>query len=332
MSSSNTIKINDVYIESSGTCVGPMEFDGPLGNYFDYHYDDLYCGQKTFEKAERELVKKAIEYALKKVNLQINDIDISLGGDLLNQIISSNYIAKDLSTPFIGIYGACSNATLSLGLASLLVSSKFYNKVLAFTSSHNATAERQYRYPVEYGVQKAITSEYTVTGSGAAIVSNNVSRIKVESVTFGKVIDLEQNDPNDMGTAMAPAAYDTLKQHLKDTGREHSYYDLILTGDLSLIGKGILIDLFKNDGINLYNYDDCGTMIFDLKNQEVFQGGSGCGCSATVYYGYILEQMKLNKYKRVLLMSTGALLSPMAVQQGENIPCIAHAVSLEVVE
>ncbi len=328
----NTIKFDNVYVVGSAITGGPVEKEGPLRDYFDKTYDDLYCESKTFEQAEQKLLKDSIDLVFKKTGLRDKDIDIMFGGDLLNQITSSTYVSRDYKIPLIGTYGACSSSMLTLGLASSYVNAGYANKALAFTSSHNATAERQYRYPTEYGVQKPDTTTYTATGAGAIIVSNIISDIKVTSATIGEVVDYEVNDANNMGVAMAPAAYDTLKKHFKDMNRDPSYYDLILTGDLSTYGKRIILELFKKDNIELNNYDDCGLIIYDRQKQHVFAGGSGCACCALTTYGYILDKMRKKELKKVLIVATGALLSPTLIQQKETIPCIAHAVSLEVLE
>lgn len=327
---SNSLIFNNVYVSGSATVGGLIEKQGPLNKYFDNTYDDLYCGCKTFEQAEQKMLKEAIDTVFKKTKLRDKDIDIMFGGDLLNQITSSTYVSRDYNIPLIGTFGACSSSMLTLGLASSYVEANFAKKALAFTSSHNATAERQFRYPNEYGIQKPDTTTYTVTGAGAIVVSNVISDIKVTSFTIGEVTDYEFNDANNMGVAMAPAAYNTLKQHFKDLNREPGYYDLILTGDLSTYGKRIILELFKKDNIELSNYDDCGLIIYDKKNQNVFAGGSGCACCALTTYGYILDKMRKKELKKVLIVATGALLSPTLIQQKESIPCIAHAVSLEV--
>ena len=329
---SNSIVFNNVYVVNSATVAGLVEKQGPLGKYFDNTYDDLYCGCKTFEQAEQKLLKEAIDTVLKKSKLRDKEIDIMFGGDLLNQITSSTYVSRDYKIPLIGTYGACSSSMLTLALASSYVEAGYAKKAMAFTSSHNATAERQYRYPNEYGIQKPETTTYTATGAGAIIVSNIISDIKVTSATIGEVTDYEFNDPNNMGVAMAPAAYSTLKKHFKDLNRDPSYYDLILTGDLSTYGKRIILELFKKDNIELGNYDDCGLILYDKRNQNVFAGGSGCACCALTTYSYILDKMHKKELKKVLIVATGALLSPTLIQQKESIPCIAHAVSLEVLE
>ena len=328
---SNSLIFNNVYISGSATVGGLMEKQGPLNKYFDNTYDDLYCGCKTFEQAEQKMLKEAIDTVLKKTKLRDRDIGIMFGGDLLNQITSSTYVSRDYDIPLVGTFGACSSSMLTLGLASSYVEANYVKKALAFTSSHNATAERQFRYPNEYGIQKPDTTTYTVTGAGAVVVSNVISDIKVTSFTIGEVMDYEFSDANNMGVAMAPAAYSTLKQHFKDLNRDYSYYDLILTGDLSTYGKKVILELFKKDNIELYNYDDCGLIIYDKKNQNVFAGGSGCACCALTTYGYILDKMHKKELRKVLIVATGALLSPTLIQQKESIPCIAHAVSLEVI-
>lgn len=328
----NSLIFNNVYVKNSSTVACLVEKQGPLGKYFDNTYDDLYCGCKTFEQAEQKMLKEAIDIVLKKSKFKDKDIDIMFGGDLLNQITSSTYVSRDYKIPLIGTYGACSSSMLTLALASSYVEAGYAKNALAFTSSHNATAERQYRYPNEYGIQKPDTTTYTASGAGAIVVSNIISDIKVTSATFGEVIDYEFNDANNMGVAMAPAAYKTMKEHFKDLNRDPSYYDFILTGDLSTYGKRIILELFKKDNIELSNYDDCGLILFDRTNQNVFAGGSGCACCALTTYSYILDKMHKKELKKVLIVATGALLSPTLIQQKESIPCIAHAVSLEVLE
>lgn len=329
---SNSIIFNNVYIIGSSTVAGLIEKQGPLGMYFDITYDDLYCGCKTFEQAEQKMLKEAIEVVFRKTKVRDKEIDIMFGGDLLNQITSSTYVSRDYCIPLVGTFGACSSSMLTLALASSYVEAGFAKKAMAFTSSHNATAERQFRYPLEYGIQKPETTTYTATGAGAIIVGKDKSDIKVTSATIGEVTDYEFNDPNNMGVAMAPAAYKTLKQHFKDLNREPNYYDLILTGDLSAYGKRIILELFKKENIELSNYNDCGLLLYDREKQNVFAGGSGCACCALTTYGYILDKMRKKELKKVLIVATGALLSPTMIQQKESIPCIAHAISLEVSE
>lgn len=331
-SKSSTHFFHNVYVQNTGTCVGPMEHEGPLKEYFDVYFDDLYCHQKTFEKGEREMQKVAINSCLQKAGITIEEVDLMVGGDLTNQITASSYTVGNFNVPYIGVYGACSTSCLSMGVSSMLIESNYYSSIMAFVSSHNATAERQYRYPLEYGIQKPETTTFTATGAGAILLGNTPTDIRIEAVTFGKVIDLNQTNVNDMGRAMAPAAYDTLSQHFKDTHRNFESYDLIVTGDLSDYGKNILVKLFEEDGMNVKNYNDCGVMLYDIEKQDVFLGGSGCACSAIVTYGYLFEQLKLKKLRKVLVVATGALMSPITMMQKESVPAIAHAISLEVCE
>ena len=265
-------------------------------------------------------------------NVLLKDVGLFIGGDLLNQISSSNYIMRDYDVPFIGTYAACAASSINIILASIFIDNNYYNNILVFTSSHYNTAERQYRFPIEYGVQKKETSTYTVTGSGAVVLSKDKSNIRVSTVTIGRVIDFGLNNVNDFGSAMAIAAYDTFKRHLSDLNIDSSHYDLVLTGDLSSIGKKIFERLLKEDNIQLKEYDDCGLIVYDINKQNVFAGGSGCACSMITVFSYIVEKMKNKEYKKVLVIATGALLSNTIMNQKETIPTIAHAYSLEVVE
>lgn len=319
---------NSVYLQETGTAVGPLEFQGPLQEYFDVKYNEPYCGQKSWEQAESQLMRSAVQTVLNKCNLKDEDITVSFAGDLVNQIVPTHYVFREFNIPFFGIYGACSTSMESLLLSSIFVDSDSAKVALAATSSHNSTAERQYRNPTEYGGPKPETAQYTVTGSGAAIVSHKKSPIRIESGTVGMIVDAAQNNANDMGSAMAPAAAQTIKQHLDDFGLQPNYYDLILTGDLAHCGSPILIDILKSDGYDISaNHNDCGKLIFS-PDQPVFAGGSGCGCCAVVTYGYIKKLLLEKKLKRVLVVATGALLNPIILQQKETIPCIAHAVAL----
>ncbi len=327
----NSLILNNVYIQDTGICAGLLEHQGPLSRYFDKYYEDYYCHQDSFEKAERTMVKDALSICLNKAKLKEDDIDLFIGGDLMNQNTIMHYLARDLIKPFIGIYSACSSFCLSVALSSMFIEAGFFDNVMSLVSSHNLTAERQFRYPVEYGGQKRVTTTFTATGGVATLVSSQTSKIKVESITLGKVIDYKQNDANDMGRAMAPAAYDTITQHFKDLNRTYKDYDLIVTGDLSMYGHEILDAMLKKDDPFINNYHDCGCMLYDLSKQPVFQGGSGCACSAMVSMGFIYNQMLKGTYKKVLIVATGALLSPLILAQKETIPCVAHAIVLEVV-
>lgn len=325
-----TFQFKSVYVQGSGVAVGPLEKEGPLGKYFQVAYEDNTCGESTFEKAERRLIKDAVDQALLSAKCSANDIQLCYGGDLINQCASSNYFAKGLDIPFISVYGACSNAALVMGEAAIAVEHLVVERVLAFTSSHNATAERQFRYPNEYGGQKKETTTFTVTGSGAVVLSKAKSDIQVTSFTVGKVNDWNFSDANDMGKAMTPAAFSTLMSHFEDVGRTFDDYDLIVTGDLSKIGYSMMSELCQEKHFQLDNkLNDCGLMIYDIKNQPVFCGGSGCGCSMIVTLTKLFDMLRKNEAKRILLIATGALLSPIVMQQKESIPCIAHAICFE---
>lgn len=320
-------------IKSAATVVGPLEGEGPLGSSFDTVYPDQLQDHKSWEACERAMMKEAVHLALKKGGVASQAVDFMLAGDLLNQIISCNFAARDLGIPFLGLYGACSSFAEAIGLGAALVDAGFAAHTVATVSSHYGTSERQYRFPTEYGGQRPAYSQYTVTGSGAALIANAASAAQAPAVThftIGKVLDLGIKDPYDMGSAMAPAAADTLQRHFLDTGRSVADYDLILTGDLASVGKKIMVELAELAGIDLGSkYDDCGCRIYDRDKQPVFAGGSGCACSAVVTLATILPKLQSGKLRRVLVIATGALLSPLTFQQGESIPCIAHAVVLE---
>ncbi|TCP59543.1 stage V sporulation protein AD [Tumebacillus sp. BK434] len=316
---------------ASGAVVGPKEGAGPLGQEFDTVHPDNYIGQDSWEKAERRLFEEACLTALQKANLQAQQIDVLYGGDLLNQIVTANFGARTLGTPFLGLFGACSTSMESLALAAMTVDAGFATHALAATSSHNSTAERQFRYPTEYGGQKPPTAQCTVTGSGAAIVGKSGNGPRITHATIGKVVDLGVKSPFEMGPAMAPAAVDTIARHFKDTGRTPDEYDLIITGDLARVGHKIAEELFeREEGLFLGDrFKDCGILIFDPDQSEVFSGGSGCACCAVVTYGHLLKRMERGELNRILVCATGALLSPLSTQQGESIPCVAHAVVIE---
>ena len=308
--------------------VGKKEGEGPLAPYFDLIGPDDSFGEKSWEKAESAMQKQALSTALTKAGQAPSALDYILAGDLLNQCIGSGFAVRGQDVPFFGLYGACSTMAESLSLAALLVDGGFARWTAAVTSSHFCSAERQYRTPLEYGGQRTPTAQWTVTGSGALILSAEGPGPCVTHVTTGKIVDKDIKDTNNMGAAMAPAAYDTLRAHFSDTGRKPSYYDLIVTGDLGKLGKEIVLDFFHHDGMDLKNLDDCGTMIFDLEGQDVHCGGSGCGCSAVVLAGYLLDGMTKGRWKNLLFCGTGALLSPTSTQQGESIPSICHAVAI----
>jgi len=323
-------------ILGSAAVVGPEEGEGPLGSDFDFIYDSLEMGEKTWEKAERALFMKASTLALENAGIEQDKLEFFVGGDLMNQIISSSFAARNLGTPYLGVFGACSTSMESLAIASMIVDSGGGKYVLAGTSSHNCTVEKQFRYPTEYGSQKPPTSQYTVSGSGCAILGRNDGSSRgpfVTLATLGRIMDFGLKDPLNMGAAMAPAAADTITAHFRDTGLTPGHYDLIVTGDLASVGFPIAKTLLDDEGIAMEEttFDDCGLLIYDRDKQNyVIAGGSGCGCSAVVTYGHILNRMKKGELKRVLIVATGALLSPLTYQQGESIPCVAHAVALEM--
>ncbi|WP_339149700.1 MULTISPECIES: stage V sporulation protein AD [unclassified Sutcliffiella] len=322
---------NKPVITSSAAIGGPFEANGLLANDFDMLHKDLWLEQDSYEKAHKVLLEEACETAVKKAALDLSQVQFLLAGDLINQMTPSNFAAESLEMPYIGVFGACSTSMEGLALAGFLVNYGGANYCLTGASSHNAAVEKQFRYPTEYGGQKPPTAQWTVTGAGVGLISKVGVGPRVTSATIGKVINMGLKDPFNMGGAMAPAAVDTIQAHFKDTGRDPSYYDLIVTGDLGEIGREISLQLLKEKGLQIEDsqYQDCGLMIYD-KSQPVLAGGSGAGCSAVVLYGHLLNEMKKGKYKRILLIATGALLSPLSYQQKESIPCIAHAVSIEM--
>ena len=327
-----TIKFNNPpTILETASIVGPKEANGPLSKYFDKCLEDEFWGENSWVKAESKMIKEASNLAISKSNLPISDINFCLAGDLLNQCISSNFGLREINIPFFGIFGACSTFAESLCLGSILVESNAANNVLCSVSSHFCSAEKQFRFPLELGNQRPQSAQWTVTGSGCAIISKTGQGPYITHITPGKIIDMGIKDSNNMGAAMAPAALDTLITHFKDTGRNPSYYDGIFTGDLGYVGKEILTELALSKGYNIKsNYNDCGVLIFDKDAQDTHSGGSGCACAATVFSGYIFNQLKEKKYKKILLIATGALTNSTTAQQGESIPGIAHAVSIEI--
>ena len=308
---------------------GRKEGEGPLKERFDYIAEDSYFGEKSWEKAESHMLRQCFELACDKAKLPPSALDYVLAGDLLNQCVSSAFAMRQSAVPYLGLYGACSTMAEGLSLGALLVDGGFAETVCALTGSHFCTAERQYRFPLEYGGQRTPSSQWTVTGAGAVVLGRR-GRIRVTHVTHGKIVDAGIKDPNNMGSAMAPAAFDTLRAHFRDTGRSPEDYGAIFTGDLGALGHDILQALFMADGVELGpRYMDCGVLIYDLATQEVNAGGSGCGCSASVLGGHILRAMEDGVWERVLFAATGALMSPTSSQQGESIPGICHALVLE---
>ncbi len=308
---------------------GKKESEGPLKNTFYLTSKDTYFGQKTWEQAEKQMQKMAMDKLIEKAGLTRNQIDLVCSGDLLNQCIGSSFTLRNTGIPHLGLYGACSTMAESLLVSALTVGGGFADKVIALTSSHFASSERQYRFPLGYGGQRTPTSQWTVTGSGAALVCRNGKGPRIDSCTIGTVTDLGIKDANNMGCAMAPAALSTIKAHLTDMGRRVEDFDLIVTGDLGQLGKEVLMELARKDGLYLGGrITDCGTLVFDPTRQDVHAGGSGCGCSAITLCGYLLGKLKTGKLKRILFCGTGALLSPTSTQQGLPIPGVCHAVSI----
>lgn len=317
-------------ILSNATIVGPKEGEGPLAQYFDQVLTDDYFGEESWEKAERKMLREAVINAIDASGRTNANINFMFAGDLLNQIVSSGFAARELQIPFIGLYGACSTMSESLCMGSLMIDGGYAEAVVCATSSHFSSAERQYRSPLEQGVQRPPYAQWTVTGAGAAVIAEKGSGPYITHVTIGKVLDFGIKDANNMGAAMAPAAVDTILAHLNETGRRPEYYDLIITGDLGNVGKTIALDMLIKEGFDIAKvYDDCGSMIFDGEKQDTHAGGSGCGCAAVVLNGYFAKMMKKSNINKILLVATGALLSPTTTWQGESIPCIAHAVAIE---
>ncbi|MEE0931007.1 MAG: stage V sporulation protein AD [Acutalibacteraceae bacterium] len=322
---------NTPAIAGFGSVAGKKESEGPLKDYFHKIEYDTKLGCDTWEQAESRLQTEAIKTALEKSQINGEDIQIAFGGDLLNQCISTSYCIRDFNIPFLGQYGACSTMVQSLMMAGIMVDGGYAKNALAVTSSHFCSAERQYRFPLEYGGQRTPTAQWTVTGSGAIVVSETGNGPKLKHCTVGKVTDMGVTDINNMGAAMAPAACETIKAYLKDTKTKPSDYDLILTGDLGKIGSELLNQLLQQEHINIVNtHNDCGMMIFDIEKQDVHAGGSGCGCCGSVLCSIILEKMCQRALKNILVIATGALMSPTSNQQGESTPGIAHLVHLEI--
>ena len=326
-----TIKFdNPPTIVDTACIVGPKEANGPLAKYFDQCLDDEFWGEETWEKAESKIIKETANLVISKSGIPSSKIDYCFAGDLLNQCISSSFGLRESNIPFFGIFGACSTFVEGLSLGSIFAESCADN-VLCATSSHFCSAEKQFRFPLELGNQRPPSAQWTVTGAGSAIIAKEGNGPYITHITPGKIIDMGIKDANSMGAAMAPAALDTLITHFKDTGREPGYYDVIVTGDLGYIGKEILTDLAKQEGYDIKpNYDDCGVLIFDKNSQDTHSGGSGCACCGSVFSGYFFKQLIEKKIQRILLIATGALMNATSSQQGESIPGIAHAISIEL--
>ncbi len=315
-------------IRAFASTAGQKESQGPFGKSFDITTDDAYWGEKTWEKAENKFVKEAFYKALSKGKLTPDKINYVFSGDLLNQCVGTSYALRESNIPYIGLFGACSTMGLSMKLASMVIDGGFADTCCAITSSHFCSAERQFRFPLEYGGQRPPSAQWTVTGSACVILDKNEGAVQIDCATSGKIVDLGITDANNMGAAMAPAAVDTLLAHFNDTERSPEYYDAIFSGDLGSVGKAIVVDMMKKKGYDLSkNYYDCGELIFD-RAQDVHSGGSGCACSGLILCAHILPEMIKANLKRVFFMPTGALMSPTIIQQGESIAGIAHGISL----
>lgn len=316
-------------ITAWASVVGKKESEGPLANTFDIIQKDSYFGQKTWEQAEKRMQQLALQRLCQKAGILQKDLGLVFSGDLLNQCIGSSFTLRNTGIPHIGLYGACSTMAESILMASMTVGGGFSDKVAAMTSSHFASSERQYRFPLGYGGQRTPTAQWTVTGSGAALICKNGKGPKITACTIGTVTDLGIKDANNMGAAMAPATLATIRAHFDDLKLSAEDYDLIITGDLGQIGKEALLTMSQQEGLGLGGkLTDCGTLIFDLLKQDVHAGGSGCGCSAVTLCGYLLDKLSKGKLKRILFCGTGALLSPVSTQQGLPIPGVCHAVSI----
>ena len=316
-------------VESFANIGAKLEGQGPMADYFDELSEDSFFGEKTWEKGEARMQKRVLSRALEKATRRPEELDLIFAGDLLNQCIGSSFTLRNLGIPHLGLYGACSTMAESLLLSSMAVGGGFADNAVAITSSHFASSERQYRFPLGYGGQRTPTAQWTVTGSGAALVRSDGHGPRITGCTVGTVTDLGIKDANNMGAAMAPAAIDTMQAHFRDLRRVPSDYDLIVTGDLGMLGKTIVLDQFRRIGVDLSSvYNDCGLLIFDTKKQDVHAGGSGCGCGASVLCGYLLDRLEKRELRRLLFCATGALLSPTSSWQGESIPGVCHAVAI----
>lgn len=325
-----TRNIENVYIKSAFSSVGRKEGEGPIGSFFDAVYSDDTIGQKSWEMAESNLLKTTVSGALTKACKTPDEIELIFAGDLLNQCTASSFALKELGIPFLGLYGACSTFTEGLITASMVMSGGFADSTAVCASSHFCSSQKQYRFPLEYGEVRTPTSQWTVTGSGCVVLGKDSGICAVKSVTPGKIVDFGISDANNMGAAMAPSAADTIYTHFNETSLSPDYYDFIVTGDLASVGSDILIELLQKRGIDISkNHLDCGKMIFDADAQSVASGGSGCGCVASVFCGYFIKKFLSGELNRILLVATGALMSPSSVLVGEPISGIAHGVSIE---
>lgn len=316
-------------ITAWASVAGKKEAEGPLGHSFDLTKNDTYFGEKTWEQGERKMQQLALDILVEKAKITPAQLDVVLSGDLLNQCIGSSFPLRNTGIPHLGLYGACSTMAEGLVVGSMMVGGGFADRVAAMTSSHFASSERQYRFPLGYGGQRTPTAQWTVTGSGAALLCAQGKGPRIEGCTIGTVTDLGIKDANNMGAAMAPAAFTTIKAHFEDFKVGADHFDLIVTGDLGQLGKEMVLAMARSEGMNLGGkLVDCGCMVFDLENQDVHAGGSGCGCSAITLCSELLPKLNSGKLKRILFCGTGALLSPTSTQQGLPIPGVCHAVSI----
>lgn len=321
--------VNAVKVESFAGVAGKKEGEGPLGQYFDKIVEDSHFGKDSWEKAESRFQLEAVSLAVQKAGITKEDIDIICSGDLINQCIGSTYGLRELEIPFLGIYGACSTMAEGLIISSLLTENNVANRAIAVTSSHFSTAERQFRFPLSYGGQRTPTAQWTCTASGAVILSKTNGLVNVVGGCIGKITDMDVSDINNMGSAMAPAAATTIQRYLTATGTNPADYDFIVTGDLGIVGSKLLVEFLQKQNIDISaQHRDCGCMIFDAETQDTHCGGSGCGCSASVLCSYFLPMLQNDTAKNILFTATGALMSPMSLQQGESIPTIAHLIHL----
>ena len=325
-----TVRLEKPVSVLAGAAVGgEKEGDGPLGRCFDYISEDSYFGEASWEKAESRMLKQCFSLACDKANIAPSSLDAIFGGDLLNQCTASCFAMRDSGAPFFGLYGACSTMAEAAALAAMFIDGGFGSTAAAQSCSHFCSAERQFRFPLEYGGQRTPTAQWTVTAAGALILGRDGGAPYITHVTAGKIVDAGICDAANMGAAMAPAAFDTLTAHFEDTGRSPQDYDIIVTGDLGYVGSKALAGLFEHEGIELENHLDCGLMIFDRERQDVHAGGSGCGCCASVLASLLLSGMREGRWNRMLFAATGALMSPTTSQQGESIPGICHAVAFD---
>ena len=318
-----------VYITEAVGVAGSKEKNGPLGECFDVAFNDDTLNMKTWEKAESEMQSTAVRALLKKAGFVPDDIDVIFAGDLLNQCMASSYGLRSLGIPLMEQFGACSTMAQTMCAAAVFTASGASSRAVAVTSSHFCTAERQFRMPLDYGGQRTPTAQWTVTGAGAALISNNISPVRINALTVGRIVDLKIKDATNMGAAMAPAAADTITRFLRDTNTKPSGYDLILTGDLGRLGSELLAELMRRSGYDITGvHNDCGVMIYSPDAKDVNCGGSGCGCSASVLCSHIMQRLRSGDLHNILFVATGALMSPTASFQGESIPSIAHLVHI----